>query len=275
MASILFTTAVLPLLVGLAFAAVVYLVRPGAALLSVAAAVAMLVVAYLLEGLPPLPPVSSKHKLPYVFGLLGLLTAGAVAIRGAMHPALAALAGLAALAWIAIRKLSADPFAPELVLALMPVAGMALAAAGSKERNEPPLLWPGFTIITALSGAYISVSGGYIGLAQILGALAALTGGFALVVFVRHLTGREAAPATTAAPVWVFVATLSVVLASIAAFASKLSAPAFAILCLGYLTPLVARRLVKSNAWWAPVAQGSVTLIVALTAAGVATMASG
>ncbi|WP_284163454.1 hypothetical protein [Frigidibacter sp. SD6-1] len=270
MGAILMSSAIIPLVAGLAFAAVVFAARPGPAVMVLAAAAAVLIVTCGLEGLPPLPPVSSKHKLPYIFAGLGLLTALAARQGRAPHPALAALFGLAALAWIGERKLLADPLQPELALVLLPVAGMAIAAKAAGSARHRPLLWPGFTILTALAGSYISVTGGYIGLAQFLGALAALVGAYALVLYVRQLTGRDTAVAGTGAVGWFLVAVLSVVLGSIAMFASRLSTPAFVILSLAYLTPPLAARSVKSASWWAPVAQGAVTLAVVLAAACVA-----
>lgn len=273
MGAILISSAIIPLVAGLVFAAVVFTARPGPVVTVLAAAAAVLIVTYGLEGLPPVPPVSSKHKLPYIFAGLGLLTALVARHDRAPHPALAALAalaGLAALAWIAERKLLADPLQPELALALLPVAGMTLAAKAAKPARDTPLLWPGFTILTALAGSYISVTGGYIGLAQFLGALSALVGAYALVLYVRHLTRRDTTPPGTGAATWLFVAVLSVALGSIAVFASRLSATAFVILCLGYLTPPLAQRLVRARAWWTPIAHGAVTLIVTLAAVAAA-----
>lgn len=260
-------TVLLPLILGCVLAGVAFFTPAKAALLGLGTLIAILCVYVLLEGFPPLPPVSSKHKIFYIFGALGFATLATHKLRGAPLAALTVSLLLAALYWIGQRKINDDPFQPEIFLALLPVIGAGVSAAFPQKLREDIFVWQTALIAMGISGSLVSVLGGYIGLAQMLGALSALTGGYLAVGYVAvHVLGRTPASTKFAGLNWLLMVAISAVLISIALFASKLSAAAFAVVCLTYLTPFFAARLLGRGPWWAPFAMGGYSLVPALVA---------
>ncbi|MDC0739544.1 hypothetical protein N6L24_14740 [Cognatishimia sp. SS12] len=261
------TTVAIPLVLGVFLACGVQFTSAKAALLALFASVLILVVYYLLEGVPPFPPISSKHKLAYLLILIGVVGFGFGAMKNAPKTLIALVVGLVALGWIAQRKIASDPFQPELFLALLPVLGLTGNTALRAELRQDLFLWPIMTLALAIAGAIVSVLGGYIGLAQMLGACAALTGGYLALTYLRVAVLGKAVDAGKAAALnWVLLASVSIILLSIAVFASKLSSLAFVLLCLLYAIPFVAARFAGRMNWKAPIATGGYAVVPALAA---------
>jgi len=269
--TLILNTVALPLFVGLILAAVIHFSPLKASALTIVATLGVLVLYYLLEGFPPLPPVSSKHKIPYLLVVIGCLGA-AVGLRHKVAlPAISVGLGLIALGWIGQRKISSDPLQAEILLALLPVLGLGISTSAPRAYRADLFLWPGAVLSLAIGGSLVSVLGGYIGLAQMLGACAALTGGYLIVSFVRvKLMGRDASGTHTEGANWMLLATVAVVLISIALFASKLSPMAFAVLCLIFVAPFAAARHLKMAAWYGPIVMGVYALVPAILAIGIA-----
>lgn len=207
--SIFLTTVLLPLLMGIAVAAVcVALDRssPGrsAAAMALLMPVAVAVAAVTIEGLPPIPPVAARHKLPVI------LLAGAVVFlllslmfREPRHRAVNALLSLATFAipawWLGRNVIAADPAkAALLVIVLVIMVIVATLVSTSRSTSGFNGRWqasalPIAAMLTAIATAICAVTGGYIGMAQFNGAVAALIGGWVLVAYIRHLRGENRA----------------------------------------------------------------------------------
>lgn len=269
--SLLLTTVVFPLLLGVILAALVHFTRLKVSLLSLAAMVAMMLVYYLLEGMPPFPPVSSKHKIAFLIVLVGVVGVVLGLRRGVPMWPFALGIGLASLGWIGQRKISADPLQAEILLALLPIVGLTIASAAPRAHRQDLFVWPSALLCLCIGGALVSVLGGYIGLGQMLGATAALTGGMLAVHFVlTKLLRRSDADLLAEGVTWVLLTSATVLLISIAVFASKLSVPAFAVLCLIYLTPFAASRFMGRAGWYTPFLVGVFSFVPALVAIGIA-----
>jgi hypothetical protein len=150
-------------------------------------------------GPPAVPPVAASQKLIYlafagiVIGLLPGLSG-----RTASIIVMAALA--AAFLWLGWRRIGAGALDLQMIAAivvgLLAIVGgaiaMALRASPSPE-VEAPFLVPAAVLGMALSGAIVSVLGASIVTGQLLGALAALVGGWCLVQYLATLRGGTAA----------------------------------------------------------------------------------
>ena len=159
----------------------------------------VLFVYWLLEGVPPVPPVAAKQKLGLLLALGAL--AAVVADGMQLRPWLWRIVFLAltaiAVLWLGWSKL--DDLAGNAGALALAVAAAALLAAGaqfstlladsqSQPHAEAPFIVPAALLTTAIAGAVVSASGLFLGMAQLLGALAAMLGGALAVNYAALLT---------------------------------------------------------------------------------------
>jgi len=152
-------------------------------------------------GPPAVPPVAASQKLIYLAlaGIvIGLLPERVLRGRAASIIVMVALA--AAFLWLGWRRIGAGALDLQMIAAiivgLLAIVGcaiaMALRASLSPEVEEPFLV-PAAVLAMALSGAIVSVLGASIVTGQLLGALAALVGGWCLIQSLATLRGGTAA----------------------------------------------------------------------------------
>ncbi len=270
--TLILNTVLIPLALGLILAALFRFGKLQGGLLALASMAAVLAIYMVLEGIPPLPPVSSKHKIWYIIMGLGVVNVLFGFKHKTPHPILTALLLLASFVWIAYRKISSDIMQPELFLGLIPIAIATVVANAPKRQQQDAFLWPVTLLTAAVAGSLVSVLGSYIGLGQVLGAIAALLGGFLAVVYLaEHILKRPVSEGLVLSSMtWMVTSAMAVILLSIAVFAAKLSALAFALVCLVFLTPFVAPRFIKTTYWWRPFAIGGIALVPAVVAVGTA-----
>jgi hypothetical protein len=229
MEQLLLTTVGVPLLLGVvvALASVVVPARRGLiiALLIPLAAVA---IHLMLEGMPALPPVAAKQKLPIIlFFCAAIFAILAVVCRSLSVAVSTVLVGvaLALSGWLLGKNvlLACSPKSI-VVLVVFVVAtaaiGPAVAVRAGARRGEPSVLAAallGVSIAAALSAAL----GAFVGMAQIDGALAALTGGWLLVSYVRYVMGDDGALALRGFEGLAFACVISIHLIMTALFAPK------------------------------------------------------
>ena len=199
---------VLPLLVGIATGLFMLSVRGMEMIATLAAIVALIFVYWLLEGVPPFPPIASKQKLGYLVGMGGIAACllPMAAWRRPAGFALTAAGTLAAFAWLGWPKFQAG-----MSLHLLIAFGVAILLAGgttmlaqtdddASPQAEMQFLNPAAILSTAFASAIIGFMGLFIGMAQFLGAIAALTGGALLVGYGALLmTGKPRASLTPTA----------------------------------------------------------------------------
>jgi hypothetical protein len=192
--------AAFPLLVGIALGLILKLplpARPLAATVLVAAA--SFVLAGTVFGAPAWPPSSATQKFFYILSL------GTVAGLGAewslRRPAAlivtTTLLIAAAFAWLAAGRLRIEGVAAPVIVAA--IVG-ALLAAGiiftmrARVEKAPlehhPFLVPAAVLVVAASTAIVSMVGAFLGMAQFLGGIAALMGGYCLVGYAALVLGR-------------------------------------------------------------------------------------
>lgn len=219
-----------------------------ALLMPIAAAIASVAI----EGLPPLPPVAAKQKLPLLllaggitFSILGL------ALRQGLSRKVAAIAGVISLAvpawWLGRNVIAANPVKAATLGAVLVVVAIMLPLVSAKRippaPEAAPTALPAALLWVAIATALCAIFGGYIGMAQMNGALAALVGGWLLVRYAAYLRGDDGAFVLDGVAAFAFVWTAAIALAMTVLFAPS-AAPAalgLAVLPLA-VAPVVSRR---------------------------------
>ena len=216
----------------------------------VLAGAAVLAVYVLLEGVPHLPPVSAKQKLfPLICAALpvsclalapGVMTPSARVLRRAVIPAYLMLT----LLWFGLTKLTQGAGSAQAVWLLLAPVAASLWSQPQTCGTAPSqsYLWPAALLVYAVNMAVLSLFGGFVGFAQVLGAQAALLGGALLIRYLTERLGKDPAVFSTAT-LNVFLMTLCATALLVGLFAPKISLPAFALSALVLCVPAVVPRL--------------------------------
>jgi len=197
---ILLTTVLLPLVLGV----VIALAGKGtntagilltALLIPVAGALASVSI----EGFPPFPPIAAKQKLPLlliiggvIFAILGVL------LQQFANRWIIALVGVVSLAapawWLGRNVLAANATKATTLAVVLAVIAIEIATvAGQRAQKPSSAALPAALLFTAIGTALTAIMGGYIGMAQMNGALAALFGGWLLVRYIAYIRGDDTA----------------------------------------------------------------------------------
>ena len=197
---ILFTTVLLPLVLGV----VIALVAGGASarsilltalLIPVAAAIASVSI----EGLPPFPPIAAKQKLPVLLLIGGVVFAVlSVLSRQFANRWILSLVGVVSLAapawWLGRNVLASNTTKAATLAVVLVIVAIEIAAVSGRRAQKPSsAALPAALLATAIATALAAIMGGYIGMAQMNGALAALFGGWLLVRYIAYIRGDDAA----------------------------------------------------------------------------------
>ncbi|CAN7710736.1 hypothetical protein [Neorhizobium tomejilense] len=247
---ILLTTVVVPFLFG-TFIAAFAIIIPGQRRLQIALLIPLAAVAIhvLLEGMPALPPVSAKHKLPLIL-LGGALIFGLQAmVRRPLKIHMSTVLTVVVLGgstWLLGKNvMMADPTKAGAAIVILLIASVALGAVVARPRAGRPggeSCLAVALLAVSLAAALNAAFGAFVGMAQIDGALAALTGGWLLVGYVRYLMGNDDALALRGAEGLAFGFVISVHVIMTALFTPKASPIA---LVLAVLPLAVAYFLVR------------------------------
>ncbi len=235
--SLVLYTVIIPIGLGLVLAYASRFFSSNTVLSVIVVAVMTLVIYVLLEGVPKIPPVSSKHKIAVLLFVAPVLI---VALSGLKIP-LSLTVGVilvAGLAWLGQNRLADAAAWPRFLALLVPLAAVIWSGQSDKPDQRDALLWPVTLLVFALGASILSLLGAYIGLAQLLGALAAWLGGYVLYHYCALLfRGSADSPFFAGATLWAAVSAILSV-----HFASGLFAPSansLALACLGlvFLAP--------------------------------------
>lgn len=164
-----------------------------ALLIPIAAAIANVTI----EGLPPFPPIAAKQKLPVLLFAGGIVAAVlAVLLRQSLTRWIAAIVSIVSLAipawWLGRNVIVANPTKAVTLAIILAILAVEMIGVVSRRANRPagaPL--PAALLATAIGTALAAVTGGYIGMAQMNGALAALFGGWLLIRYIAYLRGND------------------------------------------------------------------------------------
>ncbi|TPM36077.1 hypothetical protein [Mesorhizobium sp. B2-3-4] len=191
-------TAALPLVLGIVLALLSRFVVPASSPVRILFWAALVLFFYWdTLGPPVMPPVAASQKLIYlaIAGIvIGFLPERILAGRTAGVLTAAALA--TAFLWLGWRRIAAGSLDLQMIaalaVALLVLIGAAMLMAQPSSPSpaaEEPFLAPAAALSLSLSGAIVSVLGASIVTGQLLGSLAALTGGWCLVQYLTTLRG--------------------------------------------------------------------------------------
>jgi hypothetical protein len=271
--------AALPFLAGIIFGLVLKLPWPARSLAAtILVAVVSLVLAVKVDFLV-WPPNKATQKFFYIvcLGIIIGLGSNWTLRRPAALIVTTILLTAVAFIWLALgRLLAGGVTTPVIVAAIVSVllaAGIIFTIRARVERaplEHHPFLVPGAVLAVAASTAIVSMLGAFLGVAQFLGGIAALMGGYCLVGYVALLSGR--APVTEWGPgtefLLLYVAGAGLILTTL--LAPDASTSALIILVLSLAGPaLVAGplgRFLPTHRLLRPLAAGFVIAIPAIIA---------
>lgn len=238
LSQILLTTVLLPLALGVVIA------LPGkgestksVALTALLVPLAAAIASVAIEGLPAFPPIAAKQKLPVLLFGGGIIFAVlAVVLKAPLQRGVAALVSVLSLAvpawWLGRNVLLANPTkAATLAVVLVIVAVELFVVSSSRSRKPASAALPAALIATAIGTALTAIMGGYIGMAQMNGALAAIFGGWLLVRYIAYLRGNDDAFVLQGMAAFSFAWTAAAGVAMTVLFAPS-AAPAALVLCV-------------------------------------------
>ena len=190
-----------PLAAGLVIGLLAWISGGNRVVMALAWGLGVLFAYWLLEGMPPLPPVAAKQKLGY------LLAAGALVglVFSLIDPGptvffLKSVAlALLALVWMGWTKFGDAQAIWTVVLAVLvtmltgrgSLYSLSLASAKPTPGSERPFLAPAALLTTSIGGAIVAASGLFLGMGQMFGALASMLGGALAVSYLALLTRGE------------------------------------------------------------------------------------
>ncbi|MBB4066552.1 hypothetical protein [Gellertiella hungarica] len=232
-----------------------------------------------IEGMPVFPPVAGKQKLPFVLAGLAVLffLLGHVRRPAGRLPAAATvlLAAAVPAVWIGYRILSAAPVKAFLVFGLLFFFALAAALLSPSPRSRAQGQAPLAALLFALiATAVVSVTGGYIGMAQVCGAAAAATGGWLLLSYVAYLGGDDAAMHPGPQPLLAWLVLTALLMAVTALLAPSANPVALVLAALPLaLAAWLERRGPDLPRALQPVAAGAICAVPALAAILVSVLA--
>ena len=267
---LLVITTIAPFVAGIALAVVVGMVARRDPACLIATALSFGAIYVMLEGLPPLLPVSAKQKLAYL--LVAAPVWSALAPRLNITRSLGTALFLAAsLGWLGQAKLAQPGGLAAMAFLLVPVSAAALGSLSLKRSDPDRFVWPLCLTALAIGGSVLSLLGSFVGFAQVAGAFAACIGGYLSVRYVLRLLGkdRRLAPLTADALGFLILA-FPLVLIVIGLFAPGISHAGVIALSASLLMPLVVPALAGWPGLVRPILQGLIAAIpcaIALTLA--------
>jgi hypothetical protein len=192
--------AALPFLGGIAFGLVLKLPWPARPLVAtILVGFVSVFLAGSVFGVPDWPPNSATQKFFYIVCLGTIIGLGADSSlrRPAALIIPAVLLIAAAFAWLAVGRLRIGgvdaPVIVAMIVSVLLAVGIILTI-GARVEGPPlehhPFLVPGAVLVVAASTAIVSMLGAFLGMAQFLGGIAALMGGYCLVGYVALFLGR-------------------------------------------------------------------------------------
>lgn len=228
---------------------------------SLAAGIALFGIFVLLEGWPSLPPISSKPKVAVLIVGFTILNAASGFLRLNRFAVIVGLLSLA-LIWIGWNRIDDISMLPRFAALAVPIVVGGWAFQNFDQQDQSGLFWPISLIAFAIGGAVLALLGAYIGLAQVMGAIAAFLGGFALLTYVFVLLRPGSTPVILPTNVFqiVFLSIMAVLIA-IGLYAPEISTPAIAVMALTLLVPGLTARFARFSTTLQPILYGIVTAI--------------
>lgn len=274
LASLILYTVVIPLAAGLGAALLSRTAAAGRVAPVALFAVAGATVLWLIEGVPAVPPTAAKHKLLILAAAVGPLAVLAELFLASARSrawALFVFTGFA-LFWLGGSRLTDPALLPRFSAVALFLALAALAFARFERTEGNAFAGVSTLLVTEIGLALTALLSAHIGGGQLGGALAAVTGGWALVAYGAIVLGKSEAVALPDMALWAGLALTSLVLIQSGLFAPSTSLVAVVLLALPLLAATVWPRPLSTNPLVAPVLSGAFAALAATAAVVVAAL---
>ncbi len=194
----------------------------------------------------PFPPVAAKHKFVLVLTMFAFVLSALISLNRSVFALTCALGMLLALRWLASSHFLDGVRWSALLLPITSILVIAIALGSKTYRASDDLSGVVSLLMALIGGAVIALTGGYIGLGQLLGAMAALWGGGSVVIISARLLNRtvQFRSAIDQARVSMTVA-FGLCCLMLSSFATNLSPIAFLLTLATFFTPFFSNLLVR------------------------------
>lgn len=250
-----------PLVAGIVLSAAEHIGRVPSLAIAVAVGATIAVIYVMHEGVPPLPPVSSKQKLGLVLLVAPVALLCAHRLKPMGQAIVFALLATACFIWLIQRPLMAGRFSLQWLLPILTIAVFAILPTVPTTRNTSRFAWPVTLIAMSIAACALALLGGFLGLGQVLISLSAFVGGYVLALFLVTLrkgdTTRSSDLSLTAIRFG-----LGLMLVQLSTFATNLSLTGYLLLLALMALPFADRSLSRLPQLAQPFAYGAAGLLV-------------
>ena len=254
-----------PLAVGLLLASAAQNDRISPSIAAVAFSAVFAFIYLLHEGLPPIPPVSSKQKLAVALSVtpfILLLCSRFESKRKAL--AFALFAG-ACFLWLIQRPLLAGRWNPQWVLPLLTIALFTTVLNAPSIQNVSRFAWPVTILFISVTSCALATLGGFLGLGQVLISISAFVGGSVLALYLSLL--RNPGLVQSHQPMLpALILGLGLMLVQLSTFATNLSVLGYLLMLTLVTLPIADRKISHLPVLIQPFVYGGAGLLLAIPA---------
>lgn len=273
MTDIFLQLAFFPLLlaVGFIFALIILGNRSGVSAAASAVIVCLILVTF--DGLPPLPPISAKQKVPYILAAItfAALVINRIAPNGRSTLAAALLCG--GFVWLVQRQLISGNLQIHWVLPVLTIPVIAHAVRHQAQNHSSRFAWPVTLLVMMTTTGVVTLLGGFIGIGQVVISVSVFFGGVTFVFFVDGLRKTGLSMAILPSSIlWALTTAFGIILILIASYATNLSIPAYFLILTMVSVPYAGHRVAKHPQWLQPFLFTAIAAIPAVPAIALAVL---
>lgn len=213
------------------------------------------------EGIPPLPPISSKHKLGYALCTISLFVLFSHKFKPNTRCLWFALFAFICFLWFIQRPLLAGRLDLHWLLPVATVIVIATLPALSAVKKLSRFAWPVSLLSTSTLACALALLGGFLGLGQYLISLSAFIGGYVLALYANSFRSARKTPISEAT-LTVIRGALGLTLVQLSTFATNLSVPGYILLLLLMCLPLADHKIERFPLLVQPFAFAFVALLI-------------
>ncbi len=254
-----------PMAAGLAFGAAVMKGLFGPIVIAVLSSAAIALIYLLHEGVPPIPPVTSKQKL----GLALLLSPAVLFCCARLGPRgqslVLTLFASACFLWLIQRPLMAGRWTLQWLLPILTILLFSTVPNLPSMRSTSRFAWPLTLLAMTATACALASLGGYLGLGQVMISLSVFLGGHVLAL----LLPPQHSPAQIHTSQQVLNALtfgLGLMLVQLSTFATNLSVAGYLLLLTMIALPFADRKFARLPTLMQPLAYGAAGLLIAIPA---------
>lgn len=219
------------------------------------------------EGIPPLPPVSSKQKVPYILAVISIAALMINRMGTRMTVATTTIILLGGFSWLVQRQIFSGSVQIRWILPLLTALVFASAVHRQSEGKPSRFSWPVTLLIMMIVTSVVALLGGFIGVGKIMISVSVFVGGIVLVLFLATLrTSGPTIPTLPASALWALTTSFGIILILISSYATNLSNIAYLLILSIVCAPYARRFIAPRQLWTEPFLIAAIAAIPATTA---------